>query len=170
MMYLEPFKAAAAEGAALELKLRLLAGKVPALQKYTHQDQLGKIEPDLVQHFGNSLSDDEKEILRWCCQLRNKVLHSDFRAARKTLNKLGVETPSGGVKMVNTAGASNAEIVEKIRGVQAGTEGALVSNTPSRNLSSVYGWFLEAGRAGDFEKAIEAFTKAAAIVDRLADL
>ena len=33
MMFLEPFKAAAAEGAVVELKLRLLAGKVPALQK-----------------------------------------------------------------------------------------------------------------------------------------
>src|SRR5262249_27796211 len=30
-MFLEPFKAAAAEGAALELKLRLLAGTIPAL-------------------------------------------------------------------------------------------------------------------------------------------
>ena len=36
-MFLEPFKAAAAEGAALELKLRLLAGTIPALQKYAHQ-------------------------------------------------------------------------------------------------------------------------------------
>jgi hypothetical protein len=33
MMFLEPFKAAAAEGAVVELKLRLLAGKIPALQK-----------------------------------------------------------------------------------------------------------------------------------------
>ena len=29
-MFLEPFKIAAAEGAAVELKMRLLAGKVPA--------------------------------------------------------------------------------------------------------------------------------------------
>ena len=32
-MFLEPFKAAAAEGAAVELKLRLLAGTIPALYK-----------------------------------------------------------------------------------------------------------------------------------------
>jgi hypothetical protein len=36
-MFLKSFKAAAGEGAALELKMRLLAGKIPALQSYTHQ-------------------------------------------------------------------------------------------------------------------------------------
>jgi hypothetical protein len=35
-LFLEPFKAAAAEGAAVELKLRYLAGTIPALQKYAH--------------------------------------------------------------------------------------------------------------------------------------
>ena len=82
-LFLEPFKAAAAEGAVVELKLRLLAGKVPALQKYAHQKKLEDIEDDLAKHFGDALSADEKETLRLCRQLRNKVLHSDFRAARE---------------------------------------------------------------------------------------
>ena len=55
-MFLEPFKAAAAEGAAVELKLRLLAGTIPALQKYAHQRHLEDIEGDLARHFGDSLS------------------------------------------------------------------------------------------------------------------
>lgn len=42
-LYLEPFKAAAAEGAAVELKLRLLAGTVPALAKYAHEKHLKDI-------------------------------------------------------------------------------------------------------------------------------
>jgi hypothetical protein len=41
-LFLEPFKEDAAEGAVVELKLRLLAGKVPALQKYAHQDRLDR--------------------------------------------------------------------------------------------------------------------------------
>jgi hypothetical protein len=34
----------------------------------------------------------------------------------------------------------------------------------------VLGWFLEAGNAGDFQKASNTFKSAAAIVDRLANI
>jgi hypothetical protein len=34
----------------------------------------------------------------------------------------------------------------------------------------LYGWFLEAGGAGDFQKASDAFKSAAAIVDRLTNI
>jgi hypothetical protein len=49
-----------------------------------------------VKHFGASLAAAEKEILSLCRQLRNKVLHSDFRAAREKLKELGIETEKGG--------------------------------------------------------------------------
>jgi hypothetical protein len=60
-LYLDSFKRAAREGAALELKMRLLAGKIPALQKYAHQRKLGKIETDLVTHFASSLSKPKRK-------------------------------------------------------------------------------------------------------------
>jgi hypothetical protein len=40
IMFLDAFKVAAAEGAAVELKLRLLAGKIPALQGFAYQKKL----------------------------------------------------------------------------------------------------------------------------------
>lgn len=49
---MERFKAAAAEGAAAELKLRVLTGKVPGLEKYAHQKHLEDIEDELAKHFG----------------------------------------------------------------------------------------------------------------------
>jgi hypothetical protein len=84
-----------------QLKMRLLAGKIPALQKYAHERQLGEIETDLLTHFANSLSEAEKETLRLSRQLRNKVLHGDFRAAREKLQKLGIQTESGGVTKID---------------------------------------------------------------------
>ena len=77
------------EGAAVELKMRLLAGKIPALQKHAHKIVLEDIEAGLIEHFGAALSDEDKGTLRLCRQLRNKVLHSDFHAARDKLSELG---------------------------------------------------------------------------------
>lgn len=167
-LYLEPFKAAAAEGAAVELKLRMLAGTIPALKKYAHQQKLEGVEDELAKHFGDALSAAEKEILILCRQLRNKVLHSDFYAARDRLQKLGTATLSGGVVKVDLPEATIAAVEKKIAGVKAGTEGTLIADTTSTAAGSVYGWFWEAGRAGDFEKAADAFKGAAAIIDRLA--
>jgi hypothetical protein len=169
-MFLEPYKAAAAEGAALELKWRLLAGKVPALRQYANEQNLKDFEEDLAKHFAGFLSDEEKETLRLCRQLRNKVLHADFCAARNKLNELGVETPSGGVKKIDLFTATSAEIPKKILEAKTGTEGTPVAGTSFTNAGGVFGWFLEAGTSGDFDKASKAFKDAAAIIDRLAGL
>jgi len=41
----------------------------------------------VLTHF--VLSTADRETLQLCRQLRNKILHSDFRAARRELNELG---------------------------------------------------------------------------------
>jgi hypothetical protein len=62
--------------------------------------------------------------------------------------------------------ASVEEVEKKIAGVKVGTEGILVAGTGSTGDAGVYGWLMEVGQAGDFERAAEAFKKAQAIVDR----
>ncbi len=170
MMFLEPFKAAAAEGAVVELKLRLLAGSIPALQAHALEQRLEDVEKPVIEHFVASLSAEERETLSLCRTLRNKVLHTDFRAARGKLNELGIRTTSGEVRKVDIPVVSVAAISEKVRGVQAGTEGAFVADTLSTASGTVYGWFLEAGASGDFQKANDVFRRASAIIDRLAGI
>jgi hypothetical protein len=169
-MFLPAFKAAAAEGAAVELKMRLLAGKIPALQKHAHCKELRDIESDLIKHFGAALSDADNETLRLCRQLRNKVLHSDFRAARDKLSKLGIAPAPGGVVKIDLPVVTAAEVARKIEAARAGAEGIRVADTASTDAGSVFGWFLEAGQSGDFAKASAAFKSAAEIVDRLAKI
>lgn len=161
-MFLGTFKDAAGEGAALELKMRMLAGKIPALQNYAHQRNLGEIETDILKEFDTSLSADEKETLRLSRQLRNKVLHSDFRAARE---KLGVQTESAGTKKIELPQPTIEEASRKILAAKQGKEGKPIADTPS---TEVYGWLLEAGASGDLQKASDAFKRAASIIDRLA--
>lgn len=167
-LFLEPFKSAAAEGAVVELKLRLLAGSIPALQKYALEPHLQNVESPLIEHFVGSVTDAEADILRLCRQLRNKVLHADFHAARAKLNELGANTSSGGVQMVAIPVVTLPAITAKIRGIKTGTEGATVADTPDTAAGTVYGWFIEAGAAGDFQKASAVFRDASAIIDRLA--
>lgn len=167
-MFLERFKAAAAEGAAVELKLRMLAGKVPGLEKYAHQKRLENIEADIARHFGTALGAEEKETLTLCRVLRNKLLHSDFYAMRERLRQSGAEPGTGGVIKVDLPTATIEEVEKKITGVKAGTEGIFVADTGSTGDAGVYGWLFEVGQSGDFERAAEAFKKAQAIADRLA--
>jgi hypothetical protein len=114
-LFLGQFKAAAAEGAAVELKLRMLAGKAPGLEKFAHQKQLEDIEDELAKHFGAALSAAEKETLRLCRQLRNKVLHSDFYAMREKLKELGQQPGRAGVTKVNFPVPTVPEFVKKSR-------------------------------------------------------
>jgi hypothetical protein len=169
-MFLEPFKAAAAEGAVVELKMRLLAASIPKLQQHALDRFMENIEAKLAEHFDSSLSIEEKDTFRLCRQLRNKLLHADFHAAREKLDELGITIASGGVTKVDIPVVSVAESAKKIVGIKAGTEGTLVSDTSSTALGTVYGWFCDAGNAGDFQKAANAFKGAAVIIDRLAGL
>ena len=165
-LFLEPFKAVAAEGAVVELKLRLLAGKVPALQKYAHKKELGEIETDLVKHFDGSLSAQEKETLRLCRQLRNKVPHSDFRAARGKLNELGVETQAGGVVKIDLPAVTVAELSKKFSVSKQERKACMLTPCPWRRRACMAGLWKPAAR-GIFRRRATLSRGQGAIVDRL---
>jgi hypothetical protein len=51
-----------------------------------------------------------------------------------------------------------AEATRKIEAAKAGKEGTTVAQTSSTAEAGVYGWFLEAGYAEDFHKAMSPIT------------
>jgi hypothetical protein len=169
-IFINQYGAAAAEGGIVELKLRLLADKVPALQAYTHQQRLEDVESAVAQHF--DLPAAEKAKLTLCRELRNKILHCNFSAARGKLGDLGAVTHGGGVKKLSVGGLSATEVAKKLAATDANTPGAfeLVASTTAKETGSLFGWLLETGNAGDFQRASEAFKAAATIVDRLHSL
>lgn len=165
----QQYKAAAAEGAIIELRLRLLADKVPELRKFAHDKRLKDVENLIAQHFAQGLTDDEKRTLELCRQLRNKILHCDFRAARNKLEQLGANPQPGQVKKIDIHDLSGTQMREKITKAFVGVEGTFEYVADSAAApGSVFGWLMEVGRAGDFNHAVDAFAHAAAIVDRLA--
>ena len=143
---------------------------MPSLQKYAHAQKLEDIETEVAKYFSNWVSDEDKEALRLCRQLRNKVLHCDFRAARDKLEELGGDRGRGDVKAIDVCGLSGTPLAEKVRGAGANVDGTFqyVADTSSTEPGTVFGWLLELGMADDFRKAVEAFSHASAIIDRLA--
>jgi hypothetical protein len=166
-MFLPKFKEAAGEGAVIELKLRLLAAKVPALQKFAHAQKLEDVETEIANHFGDALSAQDKTTLELCRKLRNKILHSDFRAAREKLQALGQNPASAGVVKLPLPNPTKAEAEKLISEALAGKAGIPVTNT---SRDEIAGWLMEAGASGDFQLAVDEFQKAGAIVDRLAEI
>jgi hypothetical protein len=93
--YIEDYKTAAAGGAAVEVMMRLLADKIPSLQRYAHEEKLSNVEDAVTQHFRTSLSDAERDTLRLSRELRNKIIHCDFHVVRDRLEKLDGHRPDG---------------------------------------------------------------------------
>ena len=85
------------------------------------------------------------------------------------LNGLGETTAPGGVRKVDIPEVSKVAIFRKDTRSQGGTEGTLVADTSSTEEGRILDWFLEAGSAGLFHQATEAFRNAGVIVDKLAD-
>jgi hypothetical protein len=170
--YLEQYKFASGEGAVVELKLRLLADKIPQLQQFAHAQELKDIENEISRYFGGVLSQEENSTLALCRQLRNKILHCNFSVVREKLTALGAEAQSGGVRKVDISGLNAAQTVAKMKSAIAGQEGTFeyVAMSSTKNPGSVFGWLLEMGTSGDFPKAAQAFREAAVIVDRLANV
>jgi hypothetical protein len=90
----QQYKRAAAEGALVELRLRLLADKVPELQSIAHDEKLWKVENLIAQHFANALTDEEKEALGLCREFATKSFIAIFVPHERNLSSLG-PTPSG---------------------------------------------------------------------------
>jgi hypothetical protein len=145
------YKAAAAEGALYELYMRLLADKVSELQHSAYSRRLKNVERLIVVHFSDALTDDEKNHLKLCRELRNKILHCDFHEARNRLEEIGANPQPGGVKRTDIGGMSGQEMREQITRALADAPGSseYVADLGSR-AGMVFGWLLEAGRAGDF--------------------
>ncbi len=155
----------------MELKLRMLADKVPELQKYAHAARLEKVEEEVIAHFAGALASKERSVLSRCRQLRNKILHGDFTAARGKLSELGAPLPPRCVvRKIDICGLSLPELEKKGAQAQAGDRSVYedVADTNTKESGTIFGWLLEMHSTSAFQEAVTVFRKAAQIIDRLA--
>jgi hypothetical protein len=169
-IFLEQFKRAAAEGAVVELKLRMLCEAVRGLGEFAHKQRLEDVETAVIHRFKADLHGADEALLENCRKLRNKILHGDFRTAREKLREAGDTPRSGGVRFF-TVDKSRDAGEQLSAALKAGPEHLpAVAATASTSQGKIFGWLLELGAAGDFALAAKTFQQAIAVIDRLAQL
>jgi len=162
------FKAAAGEAAGVELSMRMLADKVPELRAFAHSRNFEDIEDEIIKHFGDLLTEEDKMTLSASRVLRNKILHCDFEAARNKLDELGLSPKRGVVRKAPISPSMSVEEIQQtIRAIAEGHGGELVSNTPGRGPANLFGWMMELAAGDGFVLALDAFRKAGTIIERL---
>jgi hypothetical protein len=170
-VFIDQYRTAAGEGAVLELKMRLLADKVAALQPYV-DEKLEQVEDHIISLFKKDLQASEAAQLRLCRQLRNKVLHCDFPRARSTLHQLGSPQIRAGIRQIQITNPTGEGILQHLVDAASNKPGAFrqVADLTGKSEAKIFGWLLELGAAGDFSQAAEVFRAASAIVERLLEV
>lgn len=158
------FQRAAAEGAWLEMNVRILADKTKGINAYA--PSLDAIERDIARVFAAQLSEADVETLRLSRQLRNKLLHGDLHEARSKLQGLGVPVKSGGVRKMRILPGESV-----LQSIQAGLANhdaiPVVSDMTSTEEAGLFGWLLELATSGALDDMAQVLRSANAIVDRL---
>ena len=163
---IEDYKVAAAEGAGLELRIRLLCGTIPAIAPYATAFKLEDVEEAVLSYFAPVLTTEERAAFALTRQLRNKLFHADFHAARAKLTQIDGAIGAAGVRVVKLDEGRELDHLREL------AESPLAAGTPIEDTSStadgtVFGWLLEFGLAGEFVRAAQAFAAAVATVERL---
>lgn len=82
------FKSIAALAAEYEFRLRLLASRMEL--PWTSEDKLHAVEKEIIEHFKDNLTEQEKNCLNDVRRLRNKFLHGAFDAVIQIMQEKGI--------------------------------------------------------------------------------
>lgn len=157
------FRSTVAIGADMELRLRMLADKTPAIERFSTAKDMGTVEKAIIDHFGHQVTGSERTILRVARQLRNKLMHGDFTSAVAKLEELGYEKQPPAIKVLKVP---EKLTVAGLLDALAGAQPFAVDDAP--NSGHLVAWHLQLCADGSLVKAAEVFRKGVAIIDRLA--
>lgn len=150
-LFVEKYKTLAGLAAEFELRIRLIAGVTPELKSLQYE-KLEILEPAVFSHFSQLITPEEKEFLTSTRTLRNKIMHSDFKALKNKLETmLGRKVKSGGSFMLRISDGSLKK-----------TEDA------SKKEGGIFAWLLECSTGNVFEEASDIFILAKKIYQRVA--
>lgn len=133
-----------------ELNVRLEADVVPGLTKYSHESDFNTLEEHFLNHYTSKLTPGEKDLLIKSRQLRNKIIHSDFKSASS--------------KVVEAGGVINPGTVHQMK-ISSGEVKAVPETT--KKEGGIFGWFLEVSSNGTMTESEDLFKRAITLVRKL---
>lgn len=163
------FEAAAGKAAVTELKLRILAEVIPALEQYAHGDKLHELEARIFDWFvgiGDPVASVDQDAIKMTRALRNKLLHGELHTARARMHQLGAPQQTGGVLHMKFSDAGH-KLAQIQAALQAGSMRPVAAMATED--AGIAGWLMEMGVAGDFESACILCEQASALIDKLID-
>lgn len=165
------FKAASAEAALFELRMRLRAGAISTTCDLEIETKLAAICNYILNYYKAALHDTDEKVLQRACNLRNKLLHCEFSVARQRLSEINPKARRGGVTMLDVDSLDGAAILNKLHQVKLGRDVGqkAVAHTKTKKLKDVFGWLLETQGAGEFDEAAHVFRDAISVLERLGD-
>jgi hypothetical protein len=133
-----------------EIRLRLLCGRIPGQEETSLDHRLSVVEDTVINPFKGlgQISDEDAKAMLHARQLRNKVLHCDFKVAAAKIE--AAKPGSLSLGQVHTMTLATGKVTRVVD-----AEGP-----------DVHGWLLEA-QSGLLAAALEAIEKAIAIAVRL---
>jgi len=159
------FRLAAGYGAEYELRLRLLADKTPAIA-HTSMGEAVETEDAIIAHFASHLQPGEADAMRATRQLRNKLLHIDLIKVGSKLGQLGHAPGEPIVRKVKLD--PTGDLVAQLFAAAENAKYLAPDTDPIQG--NIFGWFLQCGADGTFERAVQSFRAAIVIVNRLRDV
>ncbi|HPI40815.1 MAG TPA: hypothetical protein PLJ21_08410 [Pseudobdellovibrionaceae bacterium] len=160
----------------VELKLRLLANKIPHLQDFALAQRIYDTESAVLPYLvGQGLiSDAEKKHIESSRKIRNKIFHCEFESAVRLIEELrGNELSPGIVTAAKIDELPGDNILDKILGfanaVQSGTStsGVFKVEKSTTQEAGIFGWLVEAMAKGVLVEGQKIANESLIVLDRV---
>lgn len=161
--YITKFRLVASIAAEYELRLRLLANSTKELEKYRF-DRLCELENKFIAHFKNILNQVEQNNLSKYRQVRNKLLHVEF----KKMMELMLEIRPNDINKENRVKSGNIDKDKDIwEQISQGMHSA--TSIDQQNEQDIYGWLCQVSINGALDAVEKSMLEAIQIISRCRD-
>lgn len=160
----------------VELKIRLLASKIPKAEESALAHRISDTEATLLPYLVEQklITEDEKNHIETSRKIRNKIFHCEFESAVDLIEKLrGKPLQSGAITGAKIDELEGENILEKIlkfaEAVQTGksAKGTFKVDQTTTKEAGIFGWLVDAMTKGMLQEGQAVAKESLNVLDRV---